>query len=55
MELQGTVIDVGRGAVSFENLGVKDLPLVRTSRRHLAVRILDFPAANLDPPPGGFV
>ena len=42
MEELGTVIDIGRGVVSFNKIGVKDLPLIRTSRGHLAVNFLDF-------------
>ena len=37
-----SIIDVGAGKVSFTAIGVKDLPLVKTSRGHLAVDILDF-------------
>ena len=47
MEELGTVIDVGRGKVSFTAIGVKDLDLVKTNRGHLAVNILDFDTADL--------
>ena len=47
MEEMGTVMDIGRGTVSFAALGVKDLPLVKTSRGHLAVDLLDFDRASL--------
>ena len=47
MKELGTVIDIGRGKVSFTALGVKDLDLVKTSRGHLAVNILDFDIADL--------
>ncbi|CAE7766366.1 GIP, partial [Symbiodinium sp. CCMP2456] len=45
MEEMGTVMDIGRGTVSFVALGVADLPLVKTSRGHLAVDLLDFDRA----------
>ena len=41
------MMDVGRGTVSFAALGVKDLPLVKTSRGHLAVDLLDFDRTSL--------
>ena len=43
MENQGTVIDIGQGTVSFKSIGVEDLPLLRTSKGHLAINILDYP------------
>ena len=42
MEELGTVIDMGKGRVSFTTLGVHNLPLQKTSRGHLAVNLLDF-------------
>ncbi|CAE7745994.1 RE1 [Symbiodinium sp. KB8] len=42
MEQQGTVLDIGAGTVSFEKIGVKELPLVRTAKGHFAVDLLDY-------------
>ena len=47
MEELGTVLNLGRRTVSFTKLGVTDLPLIKTSRGHLAVSILDFDLENL--------
>ena len=47
VEEMGTVMDIGRGTVSFTALGVRDLPLVKTSRGHLAVDLLDFDRGSL--------
>ena len=41
MQELGTVMDIGRGVVSFNAIGVKDLPLVKTKKGHLAVNLLD--------------
>ena len=38
---------IGRGKVSFTAIGVQDLDLVKTSRGHLAVNILDFDTSDL--------
>ena len=48
MEELDTTIDIGKNTVSFRTLGVLDLPLLRTSRGHLAVSFLDFDEARLD-------
>ncbi|CAK8990843.1 unnamed protein product [Durusdinium trenchii] len=42
MEELQTVIDIGARTVSFNKIGVSGLPLVRTSRGHLEVSLLDF-------------
>ena len=42
MEELQTVIDIGARTVSFNKIGVSGLPLVRTSRGHLVVSLLDF-------------
>ena len=47
MEELGTVIDIGQGTVSFSELGVQNLPLLRTEKGHLAVNILDFDPEQL--------
>ena len=47
MKSLGTVIDIGAGTVSFAKIGVKDLPLQRTCRGHLAVSLLDFDMDNM--------
>lgn len=43
MEKLGTVLDLRNGTVSFEEIGIKSLPLLKTSKGHLAVNLLDFP------------
>ena len=43
MEKLGTVLDLRNGTVSFEEIGIKSLPLLKTSKGHLAVNMLDFP------------
>ena len=48
MEELGTVIDIGAGVVTFNSLGVKDLPLIRTAKGHFAVNLLDFNLDSLD-------
>ena len=48
MEELGKVIDLRGRTVDFTTLGVKGLPLIKTSRGHLAVNILDFDLDNLD-------
>lgn len=47
MQKLGAVIDLKRG-ISFEEIGVKDLPLIKTKRGHLAVDLLDYNAGQLD-------
>ena len=42
MEELQTVINIGACTVSFNKIGVTDLLLVKTSRGHLAVSLLDF-------------
>ena len=41
MEKLGTVLDLKRNVVSFEAIGVSGLPLLKTSKGHLAVDLLD--------------
>eukprot|EP00435_Cladocopium_sp_Y103_P049373 s347_g14.t2 len=48
MEELDTVLDLGKGTVSFRKINVLDLPLVKTSRGHLAVNFLDFDLDKLD-------
>ena len=48
MQKLGAIIDLKRGVVSFEEIGVKDLPLIRTKRGHLAVDLLDYDNNQLD-------
>ena len=48
MQKLGTIINIGDGTVTFERLGVRDLPLRRTSKGHLAVSLLDFEAETVD-------
>ena len=48
MQKLGAIIDLQRGVVSFEEIGVKDLPLIRTKRGHLAVDLLDYDNNQLD-------
>ena len=43
MEKLGTVLDLRNGTVSFEEIGIRSLPLLKTSKGHLAVNLLDFP------------
>eukprot|EP00435_Cladocopium_sp_Y103_P035729 s1670_g9.t1 len=40
MEKLSTVLDLSRGTVSFEAIGVYNLPLLKTSKGHLAVDLL---------------
>ena len=42
MQDLGTVIDFAANTVTFDEIGVYALPLVRTARGHLAVNLLDF-------------
>ena len=42
MQTLGTIINLGEGTVSFSKLNIRDLPLKRTSRGHLAISLLDF-------------
>jgi len=42
MQQLGTIIDLSKNKVSFKALDVVDLPLIRTSRGHMAVSLLDF-------------
>ena len=42
MEELGTVLDLGKGTVSFTKINVLDLPLIKTSRGYLAISFLDF-------------
>ena len=48
MEELGTTIDFGKGVVHFEKIGVRDLPLIKTSRGHLAVSLLNFNKNQMD-------
>lgn len=48
MEHSGTVINFKAGTVSFTTIGVSDLPLLKTSRGHLAVSLLDFDGGGRD-------
>ena len=48
MQKLGTIINIGDGTVTFELLGVRDLPLRRTAKGHLAVSLLDFEAETVD-------
>eukprot|EP00435_Cladocopium_sp_Y103_P062124 s1878_g23.t1 len=48
MQSLGAVINLKKNVVSFENIGVTDLPLVRTQRGHLAVNLLDFDCNNME-------
>ena len=48
MEHLGTVIKFKAGTVSFTAIGVSDLPLLNTSRGHLAVSLLDFDGGGRD-------
>lgn len=50
MQELGTVIDLSNSTVSFKALGVQNLPLIKTSRGHVAVSLLDFG----DAPHGSF-
>ena len=47
MQELGTVIDIGNSTVSFTSIDVKNLPLLRTSRGHLAISLLDFDMENI--------
>lgn len=48
MEHLGTVINFKAGTVSLTTIGVSDLPLLKTSRGHLAVSLLDFDGGGRD-------
>ena len=48
MEKLGAVINLKDGTVSFQDLGVKDLPLIRTSRGHMAIDLLNFDRDQLE-------
>ena len=48
MEELQTVINIGSRTVSFNKIGVIDLPLIRTKKGHLAVSLLDFDLTDLD-------
>ena len=48
MEELGTVLDLGKGTVSFTKINVLDLPLIKTSRGYLAISFLDFNLEKLD-------
>ena len=50
MEKLGAVLNLRKSTVSFEEIGVKDLPLLKTSKGHLAVNLLDFPADDDEVP-----
>ena len=47
MQELGTVIDLGNNTVSFTAIDIKGLPLIKTSRGHLAISLLDFNLDNL--------
>ena len=47
MQELGTVIDLANSTVSFLKLGVKNCPLIETSRGHLAINLLDFDKEHL--------
>ena len=46
MEELGAVIDINQGTVHFTAIGVRDLPLLNTSKSHLAVNLLDFDTSS---------
>ena len=48
MQELGAVIDMKNNLVSFEEIGVKDMPLIRTNRGHMAINLLDFNRHRLD-------
>ncbi|CAE7610026.1 30S ribosomal protein S1, chloroplastic [Symbiodinium microadriaticum] len=52
----GAVLDLGANTVSFNGLGMTNLPLVKTAKGHIAVNLLDFDQDKLDEfgdgPPG---
>ena len=55
MQELGAVIDLGNSVVSFEQIGVKDMPLIRTNRGHMAINLLDFNRHRLDDLSGFFL
>ncbi|CAJ1410941.1 unnamed protein product [Effrenium voratum] len=48
MKKLGTTMDVEHETVSFTQLGLEDIPMIRTSRGHLAINLLEFDMDNLD-------
>ena len=48
MQEFGTVIDIGRSVPLFNAIGVKDLPLIRTAKGHLAHNLLDYDNDHLE-------
>jgi len=48
MQSLGAIINLKKNVVSFEEIGVSDLPLVKTKRGHLAVSLLDFDRNNME-------
>ena len=44
----GAVLDLGANTVSFNGLGMTNLPLVKTAKGHIAVNLLDFDQDKLD-------
>ena len=44
----GAVINLGKQTVSFTTLGIYDKPLLKTSRGHLALNLLDFDSSKMD-------
>ncbi|CAJ1448790.1 unnamed protein product, partial [Effrenium voratum] len=48
MKKLGTIMDMEHETVSFTQLGLEDIPMIRTSRGHLAINLLDFDMDNLD-------
>ena len=48
MEELGAVINLGNQTVSFTTLGIYDKPLLKTSRGHLALNLLDFDSSKMD-------
>ena len=45
LETQGTVIEVGKGVVSFETIGVKNLPLLKVSTKRFTPSSVAFSSA----------
>ncbi|CAJ1330013.1 unnamed protein product [Effrenium voratum] len=48
MKKLGTIMDMEHETVSFTQLGLEDIPMIRTSRGHLAINLLEFDMDNLD-------
>lgn len=48
MEELGAVINLANQTISFLTIGVKDKPLLKTSKGHLALNLLDFNLDQLD-------